>query len=312
MDIPKPFRGVIPAMITPLLDQNTLDHPGLERLIEHILGGGANGLFILGTTGEAPALSYNLRAELIERTCRQVAGRVPVMVGITDTAFTESVNLAQKAQEAKAQAVVVSAPYYFPAAQEELLDYLLDLAAVLPLPVFLYNAPTNTHHTLDPELVRQAAAIPNVLGLKDSSGDMIYFHSVARLMKDRPDFTLLIGPEQLMAEALLAGGHGGMCGGANFFPKLFVDLYQAADSGDLAKVAILQRKVMEISATVYCVGPHDSSYLKGLKCAVSLLGICSDFMAEPFRAFPCQEREEVQRHLIALGVLEPTAVSKQC
>ena len=302
MEIPKPLRGVIPAMITPLVNQDTLDARGLERLIEHILGGGAHGLFILGTTGEAPALSYRLRAELVERTCRQVAGRVPVLVGITDTAFTESVNLAQKEKTAGAQAVVVSAPFYFPAAQEELLQYVEDLAAEVPLPIFLYNAPTNTHHRFKPELVRRAAGNPRIVGLKDSSANMVYFHAVQQKLKDRPDFTLLVGPEELMAEAILLGGHGGMCGGANFYPKLYLDLYLASMARDLEKVNALQKIVMQISTTVYRVGPHDSSYLKGLKCAVSLLGICGDFMAEPFRAFGPQEREKVNKHLQALGL----------
>ena len=303
MEISRPLRGVITAMITPLIDQNTLDHHGLDRLIEHILGGGAHGLFILGTTGEAPSLTYKLRADLIERTCRQVGGRVPVLVGIIDTAFTESIKLAEKAKMAGAYAVVASAPYYFPAAQEELLDYIRDLSAELPLPLFLYNAPHNTHHALGPKLVREASAIRNVIGLKDSSANMIYFHSVCELMRDRPDFTLLVGPEELMAEALLAGGHGGMCGGANFFPKLYVDLYRAASGGDLQCVATLHRKVMAISSTIYRVGRHDSSYLKGLKCAVSLMGICGDFLAEPFRSFDSQEREQVRKHMAALGIL---------
>jgi 4-hydroxy-tetrahydrodipicolinate synthase len=302
MEISRPLRGVIVAMITPLLDQNHLDHLGLDRLIEHILGGGATGLFILGTTGEAPALSYQLRSDLIERTCRQVAGRVPVLVGITDTAFTESLKLAERAKMAGASAVVASAPFYFPASQGELLDYIHDLSVELPLPLFLYNAPHNTHHTLQPKLVREASALPNVIGLKDSSANMVYFHTVCEQMRDRPDFTLLVGPEELMAEAVLAGGHGGMCGGANFFPKLYVDLYRAAASGDLRSVNKLHQRVMAISSTIYRVGKHDSSYLKGLKCAVSLMGICGDFLAEPFRPFMPQEREQVERHMASLGI----------
>ena len=90
-DIPAPLRGIIPPMITPLRDRDVLDRAGLERLIEHILAGGVHGLFVLGTTGEGPSLSYRLRQEVIEETCEQVNGRVPVLVGITDSSFTESV-----------------------------------------------------------------------------------------------------------------------------------------------------------------------------------------------------------------------------
>ncbi len=97
-----------------------LDVPGLERLIEHVLRGGVQGLFILGTSGEAPSLSYRLRREFVQRVCRQVAGRVPVLVGITDTSLVEAVSLARHAAAAGAEAVVTSAPYYFPAGQNEL------------------------------------------------------------------------------------------------------------------------------------------------------------------------------------------------
>src|SRR3954447_26719101 len=93
----RPLCGIITPMITPLSDRDALDVAGLERLIEHIVGGGVNGLFILGTSGEAPGLSYRLRRELVERTCRQVRGRLPVLVGITDTSFVEALSLAELA-----------------------------------------------------------------------------------------------------------------------------------------------------------------------------------------------------------------------
>src|ERR1041385_1877343 len=101
-----PLTGIVPPMLTPLRARDELDIVGLERLIEHTLSGGVSGLFILGTTGEGPSLSYRLRRELIERTCRQVKRRVPVLVGITDTAFIESVSLARHCAETGADAVV--------------------------------------------------------------------------------------------------------------------------------------------------------------------------------------------------------------
>lgn len=301
--LPRPLRGIIPPLVTPLLAQDTLDAAGLERLIEHVLDGGVNGLFILGSTGEAPSLSYDLRRELIRRACTQAAGRVPVLVGITDTSFTESVKLAEAACASGAQALVVSAPYYFPAGQDELLEYLAHLVPALPLPVYLYNMPGYTKLSFAPETVRRAAEIPNVLGLKDSSGQMVYFHQLQHLFKDRPDFTLLVGPEELLGETLLLGGHGGICGGSNFYPQLYVSLYQAAQEGNLARVVALHEQVMQIRATLYSVGHYDSSYLKGLKCALSCLGICSDFMAEPFHRFREPERQQIRAHLQTLGLL---------
>ncbi len=300
--LPKPLRGIIPPMVTPLVDRDTLDVPGTERLVEHLLAGGVHGLFILGTTGEAPSLSYRVRRELIDRVCRQVAGRVPVLVGVTDTSFVETVHLARHAADAGSQAVVLAAPYYFPAGQPELQEYIEDITGELPLPVFLYNMPSHTKLFFEPDTIRRALDLPNVVGIKDSSAQMIYFHKLRGLLADRPDFSLLVGPEELLGESVLAGAHGGVCGGANLLPRLYVDLYEAAAADQLERVRELHAQVMRISNTVYSVGRHGSSFIKGLKCALSCLGICDDFMAEPFHRFRQPQREQIAQYLAELGV----------
>ncbi|MDB6117982.1 MAG: yagE, partial [Verrucomicrobiaceae bacterium] len=150
------LKGIVPPLVTPLSDRDTLDVSGLERLIERLIAGGVSGLFILGTTGEGPSLSYRLRRELIERTCKLTAGRVPVLVGITDTAFTESVNLARYSAYQGAHSVVLAAPYYFPAGQAELIEYLDDMVKELPLPMFLYNMPGLTKVSFEQETIRAA------------------------------------------------------------------------------------------------------------------------------------------------------------
>ena len=302
--LPSPLRGIIPPMLTPLLDRDNLDAAGLERLIEHVLGGGVHGLFILGTTGEGPSLGYRLRCELIDRTCEQVAGRVPVLVGISDTSLVESVNLADYAADAGARAVVLAAPYYFPAGQAELLQYVEHIAAELPLPVFLYNMPSHTKLSFEPETVRRLIGIPNVVGLKDSSGDMAYFGQLRQVCRQRPDWTLLIGPEELLAEAILLGGHGGVSGGANLCPRLYVDLFQAASRGDTGRVAELQAKVVQIRRAIYSVARHGAAVIAGLKCALSCLGVCDDFMAEPFHRMRGAQRELIREHLDELELPE--------
>ncbi len=289
-------------MVTPLLDRDNLDVAGLERLIEHILAGGVHGLFILGTTGEAPSLSYRLRNELIQRVCALVKGRIPVLVGITDTSFVESINISHKAEDAGAQAIVLAPPYYFPAGQSELLEYLDHLTRELPLPLFLYNMPSYTKLVFEPETIRAAAEYPGIVGIKDSSGNMVYFRRLQSLLKDHPDFSLLMGREELLAEVILLGGHGGICGGANLIPELYVELYNAACSKDLQKVEELHKKVMEFNAAVYHVGRYESSLLKGLKCALSCVGICSDFLAEPFHRFRRAEHEVIELYVKELGI----------
>ena len=295
-----PLTGIIPPMVTPLRDRDTLDTAGLERLIEHILAGGVQGLFILGTTGEGPSLSYRLRRELIDRVCRQVRGRVPVLVGITDTAFAESVAVARHSADAGAEAVVLAPPYYLPEAQPELQEYLEHLLPELPLPLFLYNMPALMKVSFELETVRRAMDHPRIVGLKDSSGNMIYFHQVQAMLAHRPDWALLIGPEEMLFDALLSGGHGGVSGGANLFPSLYVKLVAAARAGDLATAKELHAAIMRVSRSLYRIGRHSSSIIKAIKCALSCLGVCDDFMAEPFHRFRAEERRLVEQRLAEL------------
>lgn len=301
--LPEPLRGIIPPMITPLEDRDTLDAAGLEKLIEHILAGGVHGLFILGTTGEAPSLGYKLRYELVERTARQVAGRVPLLVGITDTSFAESIKLAKHCSEQGVDAVVLAPPYYFASDQPELLEYLTHLTAELPLPLFLYNMPGCTKVMIEPDTVRRAADMKGIIGLKDSSANMVYFHKVRRFFADRPDFSFLVGPEELLAESVLLGGHGGVCGGANIAPALFVQLYNAAVAGDMGRVRKLHSRVIQISTTIYSAGRYSSSFIKGVKCSLGLMGICSDFVEEPFHRFREKERAVIKQYLVENGLL---------
>jgi 4-hydroxy-tetrahydrodipicolinate synthase len=298
----KPLKGIVPPIVTPLNDIDTLDVAGLERLIEHIIEGGVSGVFILGTTGEFSSLSYRLRYELTERVCKQVKGRIPVLVGITDTSIIESVNLANKAAECGAAALVSAPPYYYATGQPELIEYYQNMVPRLPLPLYLYNMPVHTKIMIEPNTVKKIAEMPNVVGLKDSSANAVYFRLVQHAMLHNSEFELFMGPEEITAEAVLLGASGGVNGGANMFPKLYVEMYNAAVAKDLEKLKPLQDKILQISSSIYTVGKFGSSYLKGLKCALSLMGICSDFLADPFHKFKEEEREKIRQALIDLKI----------
>lgn len=297
------YTGIIPPMITPLMERDTLDCEGLERLIERMIDGGVAGIFALGTTGEAPSLSYRLRREVIEETCRIVDGRIPVLVGITDTSLVESAHLARHAADSGVEAVVTSAPFYFPAGQPELREYIEQLLSELPLPLMLYNMPLLTKTSFSGDLVTWAMEQDSIVGLKDSSGDLVYFRKMQRLAEERrPDWSLLVGPEELLAETVLLGGHGGVNGGANLHPQLYADLYEAAAAGDLEKSRELSCRVLALSQSLYTVGQHGSAIIKGIKCALSILGVCDDFMAAPFHRFHESERREIRDHLDTLKI----------
>lgn len=294
------LHGIIPPMVTPLRGRDELDVSGLDRLVGHILAGGVSGLFILGTTGEGPGLSHRLRREMIDRVCRQVNGRVPVLVGITDTSFVESAELAHYAALKGAAAVVVAPPYYLPEAQPELQEYIDHLLPELPLPLFLYNIPSLTKVHFELETLGRALDEPRIVGFKDSSGDLAYFKNVAELTRRRPNWSLLSGPEEKLLDTLQLGGHGGVNGGANIFPALYVKLYEAFKAGNIARARELQKQIQHVSDSLYHIGKYSSSIIKGIKCALACRGICDDFMAEPFHRFRAEERELVKTRLTEL------------
>jgi len=291
------LRGIVPPLVTPLLDNNTLDLEGLEKLIEHVIAGGVHGLFILGTTGEAQSLSYELRAEMIKQTAKILKNRLPLLVGISDTSLADSISLSQIASESGADALVSAPPYYFATGQPELAEFYESLIPQLELPIYLYNMPSHTKVNFAPSTIKRIAENEKVIGFKDSSANGTYFQQVMYEMRDRKDFSIFVGPEEMMAEVVLMGAHGGVNGGANMFPKLYVDLYNAAASQNMAEVKRLHAIVMQISATIYSVGSFGSSYLKGVKCGLSVLGICNDFLASPFNKF-----DEVHRNRIRLAI----------
>jgi len=291
-----PLKGIIPPLVTPLISYKELDIPGLERLIEHQLSGGVHALFILGTNGEAPSLSYQLRKEYIKRTCELVNNKIPVLVGISDASIAGSFEIADYSQKVGADAVVLAPPYYFPISDEEMLSYLETLAPGLALPFLIYNIPSHTKIHLSVEIVKRAEEL-GAVGIKDSSGDMLYLYSLIEEFKNSPDFSIITGTEIFLPETILHGGHGAVAGGANMFPKMFVDLYNASLTKDLETISLLHEKVMLLYNTIYQVGKHTSKYVKGTKCVLSVMGICNDYLAPPLQKFKPAERKRIEAYI---------------
>ena len=291
--IPACFRGTLPPLATPLLDRSTLDESGLERLIEHVLAGGVQGVFVLGTIGEGPMLPTAVRRELIRRTLRQVANRVPVLVGITDTVLSESIGLARFAVEHGAAAVVAAAPYYFPVGREALERWARTLARALPLPLLLYNMPEMVKVVLAAETIRRLADEPNIVGLKDSGSDLDVFASYAQIvLKERPDWVLLIGREQMLPQAYSLGGQGAVCGGGNLAPRLFGDLHAALKADDQERVAVLQAQVLSLGR-LYDVGTQPCRIIVGIKAALHEMGICGAATAAWTELLDARQRNQI-------------------
>ena len=295
MSLTKPLRGIIPPLITPLNPDFTLDYPSLIKTIDHTISGGVHGLFILGTTGEFASLSSDVKNEMISMSCAKVDGRVPLLVGITDCSFAQSLKLAKKALDSGAKAVVAAPPFYMNIDQSELINYYQKLADKIELPLMLYNMPSHTGMSIEANTVEKLSHHPNIIGIKDSSGDLRYFQSLCELFEGRPNFTLLVGPEEYLVETMNMGAHGGVSGGANLFPKLYVKLYEAILAKNSEQIQALQVSILFLSQNLYSHGTYKSNYLKGLKASMSFLGLCKGILALPLCAYSDEEKQSLRK-----------------
>lgn len=261
-------RGILTPLVTPLHGPTTLDSPSLHRLIDHVIAGGVHGIFLLGTTGEGPSLGERLRRQVLEEAAAGIAGRVPLLVNVTGTSFTENLALAAAADDLGAEAVVYSGPLYAPVTQPELVGHVERFAARSPLPVILYNMPSHTNVTFDVATVERLADAGCIVGLKDSSARLMYLQDLNRALG--ADFPLFVGPEELLYPAMTSAGvAGGVNGGSNLFPHLYVGLYEAVRAGNHGEAVRQHALVRQVSEQVYRYG-----YLRGLKAALEATGIC--------------------------------------
>lgn len=291
-----PLKGIIPPMITPLQENGQLDLTGLNNLIGHLLNGGVHGIFLLGTTGEGPSLGYGIRKQLISECCKIVAGKIPILVGITDTSLEGTIEIANHAKNEGADALVVAPPYYLPISEQEMVRYLENLVPELPLPFILYNMPSCTKLSLNMKIVKRAKEL-GAIGIKDSSGDLFFLYTIIEEFKNDPLFSIMTGTELFLPETLINGGHGAVAGGANFFPRLFVDLYHAVLADDHNKVKVLREEVLKIQNTIYEVGKYPSRHIKGTKTAMKALDICQDYVAAPLYRFNEHQRNQIKEYI---------------
>ena len=289
------LSGLIPPMVTPLDAKRRLDKKGTKNMVNHLLKGGVDGIFLLGTTGEGPHLSYAIREELVKTVCRLVKGRVSVLVGITETDMDDAVAFASKCKAHGAAAVVAAPPYYFKLTQAECVAWFTEMADCLPLPLVVYDMPAHTDTVIEPATIAKLAAHPNIVAMKDSSSIIALFNKFRIALEPFADkFSLFMGPDEAMGEAVLLGADGGVCTGANLWPAQFKAMYLAAKSGDVEKVRRLQRFTTMSSYLLYGLGQGQIGFLKGVKAALAEMGLIQNVLAAPFTPFESAERRKVK------------------
>lgn len=297
----KLFEGVITPMVTPLINRENIDFKGLEKLLDHLINGGVSGVFLMGTTGEGTSISPRMRKELIKYSVEYVKGRVPVFVSIADCCIEESLNMACYAKECGASYLVSALPFYLGLTQTEIIDYYTTIADNIPLPLFLYNIPAQTKLMISVEAVKTLAKHPNIIGMKDSSGNGTYFNTLlAEVKAEYPDFTILVGPDEMLASTMALGGNGGVNSGSNLFPELYVNLFKACKAKDTERIIKLQKLVMKVSTEVYSVDKSSVSFLKGLKAALFTERLITDYICEPLQKVNGTDLETIKKNVAEL------------
>ena len=319
----KLFKGLIPPMVTPLNAKRQLDKAGVKKMVKHLVDGGVDGIFLLGTTGEGPHLSYAIRRELVKLVCQEVrklsfrpqalkpsnlqtlkhsnTQTLPILVGITETDLEDALAFAKDCKAFGAAGVVAAPPYYFKLTQAECVAWFTEMADRSPLPVVVYDMPAHTDTVIEPATIAKLAAHRNIVAMKDSSSVIALFNKFrVALAPFKDKFSLFMGPDEAMGEAVLLGADGGVCTGANLWPAAFKAMYEAAKAGDVARVRELQTFTTTSSYLLYGLGQGQIGFLKGVKAALAEMGLIQNVLAAPFKPFTGKELVPVKAAVKAL------------
>lgn len=264
---PLQLSGVIPPVITPLHSDGSLDRESLERLLGHMLDEGVSGFFMLGTSGEGAMLTPETASQVVQATAAFSAGQVPVLAGVLEPSPARAIAAARLAAKSGADAVVVTAPYYYQH-EDAARIHLLQVIDAIDIPVILYNIPQITRNKIRIEDVQALA--DRIIAIKDSSGDMEHVEQLVKI----PGLAVFQGAEAYHAASLAIGAAGLVPGMSNVAPGLLVKLYRAASSGD-------QQKAAELQATLNDLRSYNQAgfWLASLKTAVSMLGYAQPYTA---------------------------------
>ncbi|MCP4404211.1 MAG: 4-hydroxy-tetrahydrodipicolinate synthase [bacterium] len=259
-------EGVLPALVTPLNKEGGFLPESFTSIIDYTLEGGVHGLFVLGSTGEAYALSLEEKKRVMECAIEHNNGRVPVYLGVGGITTRDTVRFAQAAEAAGADAISVLTPYFITPSYEELKNHFLAAASSVKIPVMLYNNVGRTNVDIPPRMVEELSSVDNVVGIKDSSGDMTKMSEYIRLTREK-EFAVFSGRDTLILANLTYGGKGAVAATAGFAPELAVGIYTAFMAGDYEKARDYQFRLAPLRHAFTL-----ASFPALMKEALSLIG----------------------------------------
>ena len=290
------FKGVITALITPFRD-GKVDEAAFRGLIERQVAGGVHGIVPVGTTGESATVSVDEHKRIVDLCVETVAGRARVIAGAGASATDKAIDLVRHAKTVGADGALVVTPYYNRPSQDGLYAHFAAINDAVQLPVLLYNVPGRTGVDLADATTARLSQLPNVVGIKDATGDM------GRISRQRLDcadgFALISGDDPSWLGYLAHGGHGVISVTSNVAPRAMVDLYEAFERGDLAGARAVQDRLIGLHKALFLdASPSPTKYL------LAGMGHCAEDIRLPLIACSDAVKPRINEALAAAGVVE--------
>ncbi len=299
----KPY-GIMPALVTPFTrDGKQVDEKQLRALVNHCVDLGVNGVVPCGTTGEFVNMTLEERKRVIDVVVSEVNGKISVVAGAGASGTDQALELTRYAKDAGADAALIVTPYYLKPTSRGIYEHYFTIASKVDLPLVLYNIPQCTGLPLPWQMVEDLAQIPNIVGLKDSSGELSFILAVLEKVRDR--INVMCGHDAVVVAALAAGASGAILASANFIPDVWVEIYNSVQKGDLPQARELQYKVQKIARITAASGAV------GTKEALNMMGIEVGPVRLPLSVggeLTYEAREELRLDLERIGKIKAKRV----
>ena len=289
------FRGSFTALVTPF-QNGTIDEKAFRALVVRQIDEGTNGLVPVGTTGESPTLSHDEHKQVVEWCIAEARGRVPVIAGAGSNSTREAIDLAQHAEKAGADAVLVVTPYYNKPTQEGLYQHFKAVNDAVGIPIIIYNIPSRSVIDMSVDTMKRLFDLKNIAGVKDATASMVRVSQQREALG--PDFTQLSGEDATALGFMAHGGHGCISVTANVAPRLCAEFQNACLRGDYGTALKLQDKLMPLHQSLFVeTNPSPAKY------ALSVLGKCADTVRLPMVTLSEKSKATVRGAMVHAGLI---------
>lgn len=292
------LRGVIPALVTPFKQDGQLAEDSLRKITNYVLENGVHAIMTTGGNGEFPHLLREERERVARIVVEVVKGQVPVIACTAACSTMEAILLTKDAEEAGADAAILTPPYYFPLNEESLYEHFVEVVANVNLPLVIYNNPFYTGNNLSPALIAKLVALDGIIGLKQSNSDLGQLVEVIRLTANK--FPVLTGIDSQFYPSLCVGGTGIFSTAACIVPKQMVKLFNAFTKDDHKTALAIHNRLQNLNRFL----DYDPGYVQPCKEAMEMLGLPAGPARKPLLPLNKQQRAQIRQTLVNLGLLK--------